>query len=371
MIGKEPALNREELTKERKRIISNLILVLAAAFVVLIALGTMAWFVNSKEVTGENIVVTVQDGGYELMVAGDNIAPRIANEGKTLYDFPPVDDKGYTDKLPDGEVVSFSQKMVGDSVVDEEIEGYRTDSSKREIRWRLESNSNDNGLGPDSQGVFRFYVIPKKDGDITLRLSVRMEGYVAEQTKEDGQPYLIGEGGLVPVDSGSSEELQLAEQYLNEHFFFFAERMESTNAQGRKEYTYKGLYRKDGFIISIPDAQKDVPVQVELYWIWANTFGQLVFSGAENNGRIPVAANDATRTAIRTYLVENAEKIFADETKEVLLSKMARLQGATYVFNKDTVETGNNYRDLSKCYNEADQMIGTKLNYFLLIMTAE
>lgn len=59
MVGKEPVFNREELLEERKKIISNLVLLLTAFFVVLLALGTMAWFKIDKEVKSDGLQISI------------------------------------------------------------------------------------------------------------------------------------------------------------------------------------------------------------------------------------------------------------------------------------------------------------------------
>ena len=59
MEGKEPILTREELIRERKKIITNLVLLMSAAFVVLLALGTMAWFRMNKNLESSGLSVSM------------------------------------------------------------------------------------------------------------------------------------------------------------------------------------------------------------------------------------------------------------------------------------------------------------------------
>lgn len=57
MEGKEPTMDRETLVSERKKIISNLVLLLAASLVVLLAFATLAWFKVNKELKGSGLQV--------------------------------------------------------------------------------------------------------------------------------------------------------------------------------------------------------------------------------------------------------------------------------------------------------------------------
>lgn len=60
MAGKEPVLDQEELLSERKKIISNLVLLTAAFFVVLFALGTLAWFRMNKNLESYGMNVSME-----------------------------------------------------------------------------------------------------------------------------------------------------------------------------------------------------------------------------------------------------------------------------------------------------------------------
>ena len=59
MEGKEPVLSQEELLAERKKIITNIVLLMASSFVILMAAGTMAWFRMNKKLESTGMQVTM------------------------------------------------------------------------------------------------------------------------------------------------------------------------------------------------------------------------------------------------------------------------------------------------------------------------
>ena len=347
---------KEYWMQERKRILRDLLLFCASVSAILLAIGTLAWFASNREVAGDSMRVSMKDGDFELFVAGDNMGPE-TESGNSIYSYAEENDFVNADHLPDGEAGGYTQKMQGGQVTAEALEGYRTSPEKRRIRWRLADGQK--SLAPDSQGVFTFYIVPKEDGDLNVSIKLRVDGYIADETEENGE-YTVR--SIEPV---STEDQQKAVQYLNGHLLFFAERQE-TGKEG--VYQYTGLYDKDGFELEFHDVRENVPIEVSLYWIWANTFGQMVFESSDNNGRTAIAGDEETREALRAYIAGHSELFFSGMTENEIFSKMT---DGSRAFDVNKVKQGTNYDDLSMGYNRADQLIGTNIDYMLLVMTAQ
>ena len=65
---------------------------------------------------------------------------------------------------------------------------YATDSTNNYIKWRLTQaydGAEDKGLGPDSQGALTFSVVPKQSGELNPSFSLRIEGYIAPNQKNN------------------------------------------------------------------------------------------------------------------------------------------------------------------------------------------
>lgn len=106
MKREDQELTQEELYAERKKIISNLVLLSAAFVVVLIALGTMAWFASNKDVSGDGMQINMtvperiqisvgRTGNYYLnteddfldLNGGSSVRPPRNNEENDEYDW--------------------------------------------------------------------------------------------------------------------------------------------------------------------------------------------------------------------------------------------------------------------------------------------
>ena len=121
MAEREPILDREELITERKKIISNLVLLMAAFFVAFLALGTLAWFRMNKIVSGEGVSVfmNVPDGvqislGRTGVNANGAVSDRAVNDPDDLLWLEP-DENGENWKIvaprnnEDGDAYDWSE----------------------------------------------------------------------------------------------------------------------------------------------------------------------------------------------------------------------------------------------------------------------
>ena len=334
------------------------------AFAVFI-FATIAWFTMNREVGTSGMGVQVAGTPFELAVSGTNV-------GALSYE------QSGTAESPTYTPSEIYGKAGSDTTAKELTDGslqngtYYTDGSNPKIKWRLTDEYNDKGLGPNSQGALTFYVIPKSSGTFDVNFSISLEGYTATQSKNRNGSYDV-ESISVIGENGTTDE-KAALNYLNGHILFFSGRR-NTGTEEKPVYEYTGFLDVNDFSLSevnggAVSATADTPIPVTIYWVWANTFGQMVFSAEDNGNKVPVGYDSGTRANIREFIVDNPTWIFDDMTEASVLSKLAVRNDDVYTFDETTVGSGTNYADLTLGYNKADQKIGTSIRYMLLILEA-
>lgn len=364
VVAAKKAESEEERRKQKKRVVKLILLMTLIALIIVFA--SIAWFTMNRDVGTSGMGVQVAAAPFELAVEGSNVGAlsykqsgTVQSPTYTLSDIYAKADNGTTAK-------ELANGSLEDGV-------YYTDGSNPKIKWRLTDDYNDKGLGPNSQGALAFKVIPNFSGSFDVTFSINLEGYTATQSKNTNGSYDVESISL--IDSNSSANEKSAVDYLNGHILFFSGRR-NVGTDESPIYEYTGFLDPSEFTLSeikgtTVNATEGTAIPVTIYWVWANTFGQMVFSADDNGGKTPVAFDDATRTDIREYVVGNPTKIFDDMTEANILSKLATETNNEYAFDKDTVEDGTNFADLTLGYNKADQKIGTNVRYMLLVLDAK
>lgn len=247
---------------------------------------------------------------------------------------------------------------------------YATGAGKDAIRWRLSSEYNryEDGLGPDSHGSFTFYVVPRKSGDIKIKVSLSIDGFTANVKKNEDNSFHVE--NLRKLEPGNEGYEVVA--YLNSHILFFTGR--TGTGSGADPYYYNGLI-DDKLEMSFTNCKENELIPVTIYWIWPKTFAQMACVAESGNLANPsgTTADTSTVTALRQYMVDNSTEILKDITKSKAMEYMATSgtsgSGTVYTFNRSLVV--DNLTTLSTGYNKADQSIGTTIKYFLVVLTAE
>lgn len=352
--------DKEYWQQERQKVIRDLLLFFVALIIVAIGVGTAAWFASNKEVSGNNMVVAPQDGMFELRVedvASDNVGADVY--GKAA-------EGNYASGLKDGALSAGA---------------YETNGENTAIKWRLTGAYDGKSLEPGTEGKLTFYVVPKTDGALSIRFKIYTKGYTADQTEENGI-YTVNSIAEISNANGATADQIAAAGYLNGHILFFEHR-ETVTLNGKDVYNYKDLCDTEGFTVDIGalaggSVIKGEPVKVDLYWIWPNTFGQMVLSAADNGGLTSVTTDENTLSDIRDYAITQAGSIFkgvGSEPRAKMATAQTTDQGMVYTFDlavlKSSSVGGSNYEELSLGYNRADQAIGTGVDYALIILTAE
>lgn len=363
VVAAKKAESEEERRKQKKRIVKLVLLMTLIALIIVFA--SIAWFTMNRDVGTSGMGIQVAAAPFELAVEGTNVGAlsykqsgTVQSPTYTLSDIYAKADNGTTAK-------ELANGSLEDGV-------YYTDGSNPKIKWRLTDDYNDKGLGPNSQGTLAFKVIPNSSGSFDVTFSINLEGYTATQSKNTNGSYDVESISL--IDSNSSENEKSAVDYLNGHILFFSGRRNAGTDES-PIYEYTGFLDPSEFTLSeikgtTVNATEGTAIPVTIYWVWANTFGQMVFSAADNGNKTPVAFDTTTRADIREYIVGNPTKIFDDMTEANILSKLATETNNEYTFDAETVGSGTNFADLTLGYNKADQKIGTNVRYLLLILDA-
>lgn len=364
MNGKEPTMNREELVREKKKIISNLVLVLVAAFVVLLALGTMAWFANNKEVMGEGMRVSVAEASFELAVPDRTGA-----------------DETYNDLL--------------------ERLGYSTSRLTTEggaIRWVMwdedtQKGNDYRGLRPGSYGSLTFFILPNTEEDGIYDIQLNLTGYYAEFLEDNNNPGVLTEeivedsfltlaqkAEADSVEEGEESIYAYAERYLAGHVLFFRNHQMLTEDElngATDDHLYYSERIINHFVYNTAEHSATTwngrrAYEITLYWIWPNTFGQIMLENGDNklNDEALFSSKQAGETNPRMELLEyiatHPEYFFHSET---LLSESE--ENLSSLMSMQSLNTTNALITLSNGYNGADQMIGENVQFFMIELTAE
>ena len=355
----------DDALKRRRASLFKIGAVMILAFIVWV-FSSIAWFSMNRETGTSGMGVQVAAAPFELAVEGTNVGALSYKQSGTVQSPTYTPSEIYA-KADNG----TAAKELANGSLEDGV--YYTDGSNPKIKWRLTDDYNDKGLGPNSQGALAFKVIPNSFGTFDVAFSINIEGYTATQSKNTNGSYDVE--SISVIDSNSSANEKAAVDYLNGHILFFSGR-ENVGTEANPVYEYTGFLDPNEFTLSeikgtTVSATEGTAIPVTIYWVWANTFGQMVFSAADNGNKTPVAFDTTTRADIREYIVGNPTKIFDDMTEASILSKLATETNNEYTFDAETVGSGANFADLTLGYNKADQKIGTNVRYMLLILDAK
>lgn len=308
-MNEQPDNSREETYREaRKQIVRSAFLALAALGVIVFA--CYAWFVSSGTVTGTVGSVRIDGSSFELASVG----------GVGVYDHLMP-----TDCTEPGEDWKLDENTLG------KITGEKSD-----ILWRISSDSNlENGTGqtgisPGSHGQMQFYIIPKRDGELTLKFDIE----------------------LAPLDKYGKQITMQEDKTLNwllrGHFLFAYECKE---AQGFNQNNTPTLiaYNNSFFNLTFKSVKEDEPIRVTLYWTWPLLLKNIIQNDLFDNAKVG--------PAVQGWMKATPDHFFYDEGKPIS--------------EPDFDNFTQQFRQYNNCYNNADQYIGDKVQSLILRLTAE
>ncbi len=133
----------------------------------------------------------------------------------------------------------------------------------KKIYWLLDEESGmTNGINPGSHGKLTFYVVPNQSGEMEIQFKLSITGY-AENKNEDAVSY----------EKVTEEEVT---RFMNGHIMFF-EKYDENN------HTYSDFLHDETFTRTLKDCKVGVPQEVNVYWVWPNTLGQILMKSTDEN----------------------------------------------------------------------------------------
>lgn len=217
--------------------------------------------------------------------------------------------------------------------------------------WQMTEDSNmdnygggDAGIEPGSSGKISFVVTPKVDS-VELLFDLEIAGYVSGHEMVNGQP-------KVTMDEITKESRK---NYLNGHILLF-EKYENDKYSGliASDEDMKRVFRKNF-------AGKDTPVTVDLYWVWPEHLSNLVdaYNGTTVTEQSFIAEGDDYQAVI-SHMQSFPLYYFKGEAEDAAIVALA-----SNTENKII----NSYDLYGGLYDEADNDIGTGVEFILVRMT--
>ena len=347
--------NLEELKKEKKKRIHQMIVFVIAAIAVIIAL-CIAWFVSNTRVRGTGATVSADMKNVELKTYGsagihDDLLKKIMDKEN------PTGSSWYQ-KLKDTFLETSPDKYSVNWLLSDQskVGNYSTAQSDWEDYWKDSKHEReDQAIEPGSSGRLQFSVVPKTMGNITLSMQLSLI------------PYNYQDNNINEVD-------EITKTFTSGHILFFLEKSESSNV-GNASATNL-IWLKDGsFTLNIPDAQKDTEYSYTLYWCWPQNFAEFTLAEGNEflNGRNPILSTYANGEAMRNAIayadtqysmVTCPQRYFYSNLTQQPLpvgqTELSKIQNMQTNFSNE--ETKDAFVALSSYYNQADQYIGSHAN---------
>lgn len=336
--------NEEERRKQKKRIVKLILLMTLIALIIVFA--SIAWFAMNKAVSANTMAITAAPSPFEIAVKGSTV--RNDSEfikADSTYEYG--NEKTYNDE-------SYKE----------------TDGSKQKIKIRYNPVADEaTDFGPDSSGQIDFYIVPKQNGTLTVKIDLDTVGFRELGTGNDKTIKRISELTTADItDQDLLASYQTAEQYLKGHIMFFEDLGDtaSTTPEANR-YHYKKPITTRTFEKTFTNAVKDVPQKVTIYWMWTNTLGQIALKNNTTNQRsgYPIVqdtiddGSDISATdkgKVIKYLKDNKQQIFTNNVSDTEI---------------ENAKNADNFKKLSTGYNEADYLIGSSVSYFMIDISVQ
>lgn len=259
----------------------SIILVCVAIFTILAA--SVAWYASNANVNSSGVSISHQ---YDKLI----LATKGVREQKE------IDLMNLQKGLP---------KTLGEDTY------YYTNGGEIALRMLADVNTS---VSPGESGEITFYVIPEKDGAQSVNLYLVLAGY--------------REGNIV---GGSKIEDIVLNTLLSGHILLF-----QTNQDNKLSDWIPGKFNENGVVYSIqasnPDAKKDEPWPITVYWEWPLRYENMV---NDYNGQL----NGLISSADYEVIGDTGYKY-----NQVFLTKETDISG--------------NDEKKSDAYNQADEYIG-------------
>ena len=330
--------------EEIKRVYLIKLLVILLFLGLLVIFTTIAWFTMNRNVSTEGMSVKTAAVPFEIAVKGSTVRNDTA--------FLKADS---TYLYGDGEVISGY---------------YVTDSSGTQIKIRYTpSAEEETDFGPGSSGVVEFYVVPKRDGDLTVQINLDVIGFTelgeTNTTVKRVSELTTSNSGL---EQSVIDQYQEADTFLKGHIMFFEEEgdtAETTLEQSR--YYYKKPITGRTLNKTFLNARTNVPQKVTVYWMWTNTLGQIALKNNTTGYRsdYPIV-QDVSNDVVDISNTDKGKVIqYLKDNKRIIFTNYAEITDSI-VDDANNASDKTSFKKLSDGYNEADYLIGSSLSYFMI-----
>lgn len=317
--------------------------------VIVIVIGSIAWFTMNKDVSNTGMGVKIGSDAYQIV---------------------PVDgiDSIYQDYY-------------------KYIENYSSDA----LVWKMNDESNmenftgDVGISPGSFGTISFYVQPR-DESINLDLTFSIVGY---EYKEQVVTTAAAEGGEESETTSGEEATETTTQetvrtmstvdddlqnYLAGHILLFQNRTDTYDLpEGDPDRKIISSVYSDP-ILSGADLSKVISnrtftranqnTPVNIYWVWPKTLSTLVDATANANVTIEPFSNGTDRTAIINNIAAYPAYYFYNSNDSATTLATLHQSATPAKLMSDEYDT---YGDL---YDRVDNEVGLKVSYITFKMTS-
>ena len=309
---------RALLLLERKKAIYNLILLLAASFVVLIGAITMAWFSDNEKVNGTNMSVKIKGPNYVITM--------LENGGNGLY------------------YDIFHHLVQGENAVILQMDNeFNMENVTPAPTGQIA------GIHPGSCGKISFYVTPKIN-EVHLDYEFEILGYV------DSKDEVTNEIGMTRLDQDSDPAI-----FLNGHILLFGSRTGTSS----ENYVYSDPILSGEDMKRVLENQQYSGInhreQVYIYWVWPQTLSKIVDARGCTKITVTEAPFMDTSGDDYTKLVSNLT------TYPDYYLKFEETENAGNTITASDIVT--NYDLYGDYYDQADNDIGMAINYILLKMS--
>ena len=333
--------NLEELKKEKKKRIHQMIVFVIAAIAVIIAL-CIAWFVSNNRVNGISGGISAKESGIEIGSRGsqgvhDDILKQVKSD--LTYHLP---GEGSTNQHDTSLGGSINWLLNSDSNMNNYSEGKSFTDTGAKFR-------KDYAMEPGTKGRLDFFIKPYEEGNLSLEFSLDIVPYVM-----DGDTPRV-------VDKTST-----ASQFLSGHIVYFLGETQNDTVN----YTWI----KDGtFRITIPKAEKDKEYNYSIYWVWPLNLSTILLNKQDeflNESKIEFDDKDPTgalRNQIVTDMTAHPEKyFFSSLTGKPLDTNYEEVKAIEGIHNSSGANSTYDkqlFVDLSSYYNQADMKIGESISF--------
>lgn len=346
-----PEQLHKQIQKDKRKAARSTVFAVAA-LIALIALG-IAWFVYNNMVKGTTGSISAKNGiPFELASVGE----RQTAERENL-------------NLTEGETEPYSfciDAQTGETEMETEIktgtEGGTKTVSKTyyvgtaDLAWHLDSDSVK--MSPGANGKVELYIIPRIDGLKTVNLQLEIEGYAKDSTITE-KAHLVKDPTLKSLLQG--------------HILFFKNWNAASGYSGwlhdenwitdtAQQNTDKGIV----YTVNAPKGKDetdatfkiDTPYKVTLYWVWPKYFRNYVYNSIPDGDLFGASSTEDYGNLLKFMNKYKTSFLYSEKTKDM----------------KDTINDSmpdEIFDEYTEFYDQADEYIGSRIDYLWLNVTAQ